>query len=104
MHYSFSSVGLELKDKQLKLFKKISVQEIIVLTYFLLLYPLATSSQVTKPKTKLVVTEKKEYPITTNFPSSLETLSVNGINLKKLDSRMMKLRLLVSLDLVNLLT
>ena len=38
----------------------------------------ATTNQVKKPKTKLIVTEKKEYPITTNFPSMLETLVATG--------------------------
>ncbi len=61
----------------------------------------ATTTQVTKPKTKLIVTEKKDYPISTNFPSTLETLVVTGINLKRIDSRMMKLRQLVSLDLTG---
>ena len=38
----------------------------------------ATTNQVKKPKTKLIVTEKKDYPITTNFPSMLETLAATG--------------------------
>ena len=45
------------------------------------------------------ITSRKDYPITTNFPSSLETLLVVGCNLKKVDSRMLKLRNLMVLDL-----
>jgi hypothetical protein len=52
-----------------------------------LFFLLASTSQVTKSKTKLVVTDKKEYPITTNFPCTLETLVVTAINLKKIDTR-----------------
>jgi len=59
----------------------------------------ASLSQVTKPKEKLVIVDKKEYPITKNFPSSLTELKVNNINLKKFDSRMLKLSRLVVLDL-----
>jgi hypothetical protein len=39
---------------------------------------LATTAQVVKPKTKLMVTEKKDYPITTSFPPTLESLGVIG--------------------------
>lgn len=34
-------------------------------------------SQIEKPKTKLVVSSKQEYPITTAFPYTLETLRVS---------------------------
>ena len=40
----------------------------------------ATTSQVTKEKTKLVITNKKDYPITTNFP---HTLKVNDWSSKQ---------------------
>lgn len=33
-------------------------------------------SQIEKPKTKLVISSKQEYPITTAFPYTLETLRV----------------------------
>lgn len=36
-------------------------------------------SQVEKPKTKLVITCKKDYPITTAFPYTLETLRVRSL-------------------------
>ena len=34
----------------------------------------ASLTQVTKPKEKLIIFEKKDYPITKNFPSSLTEL------------------------------
>lgn len=48
---------------------------------------------------RLTITEKKDYPITTSFPHTLEALQVVGINLKKFDSRILKLRHLLHLDL-----
>jgi hypothetical protein len=45
---------------------------------FFFFLSLATTAQVVKPKTKLMVTEKKDYPITTSFPPTLESLSVIG--------------------------
>ena len=59
----------------------------------------ASLSQVTKPKQKLIIREKKDYPITKNFPSSLEELRIQGINYKKLDSRIFNLSKLTILDL-----
>jgi len=59
----------------------------------------ATTSQVTKEKTKLVITNKKDYPITTNFPHTLKELRATDINLKRVDTRMFKLKSLSVLDL-----
>lgn len=59
----------------------------------------ASLSQVTKPKEKLIICDKRDYPITKNFPASLSILRVNDINLKKFDSRMLKLSQLTILDL-----
>ena len=59
----------------------------------------ATVSQVSKPKEKLVIVEKRDYPITKNFPCTLTILKINGINLKKFDSRILKLSQLTLLDL-----
>ncbi|XP_027217195.2 leucine-rich repeat protein 1 [Penaeus vannamei] len=56
-------------------------------------------SQVEKPKTKLVITCKKDYPITTAFPYSLETLRVNDVDLTRVENRIMKLKRLQILDL-----
>ena len=59
----------------------------------------ACSNITEKLKTKLTVTSKKDYPITSNFPSSLEYLMVTGCNLKRFDSRMLQLRNLTVLNL-----
>ena len=61
----------------------------------------ATLKQVTKPKTKMVITSRKEYPLTAGFPSSLETLTIVNVNLKQIDKRILKLRSLTALDLCN---
>ena len=61
----------------------------------------ATLKQVTKPKTKMVITSRKEYPLTAGFPSSLETLTIVNANLKQIDKRILKLRYLTALDLCN---
>jgi LRR-repeat protein 1 len=59
----------------------------------------ASARQVAKPKTKMTITEKKDYPITSGFPGSLEILTAVGLNLKKFDSRLLKLRHLTTLNL-----
>jgi len=59
----------------------------------------ATSSQVTKEKTKLVIVNKRDYPITSSFPHTLKELRVNDVNLKRVDTRMFKLKSLTVLDL-----
>jgi len=52
-----------------------------------------------KPKTKLSVSSRNEYPVKNGFPVSLETLTINRCNLKRFDSRILKLHLLTILDL-----
>ena len=59
----------------------------------------ASTSQVAKTKTKLVITNKRDYPITTSFPSTLEHLACHDTNLKRVDSRILKLKHLTHLDL-----
>lgn len=59
----------------------------------------ASSKNVEKPKTKLIISTRKDYPLTTNFPSRLEFLQVSQCRLKKVDSRILKLHYLVELDL-----
>ncbi|OWF38646.1 leucine-rich repeat protein 1-like [Mizuhopecten yessoensis] len=59
----------------------------------------ASGKNVEKPKTRLVINSRKEYPLTTNFPSRLEFLHVSQCRLKKVDSRMLKLHCLVELNL-----
>ncbi|XP_059815414.1 leucine-rich repeat protein 1 isoform X2 [Hypanus sabinus] len=59
------------------------------------------TSEVEKPKTKMVITSRKDYPITTNFPYSLEFLQVSFCKLARVDMRMLCLRRLRKLDLSN---
>ena len=70
----------------------------------------ASIGQVYNLKEKIIINDKKDYPIRENFPkciprqnfpSSLKELRVNGINLKKFDNRMLKLSRLVVLDLAD---
>ena len=74
-------------------------------------------NQIRRPKEKMVISEKIDYPtiqgpcnyllqecvcnytITKNFPFRLKELKVNGINLKRIESRILKLMWLVVLDL-----
>jgi len=58
-----------------------------------------STKQAAKLRSKLVITSRSAYPITTSFPPALETLCVNGCLLRKVDSRIMKLSRLVCLDL-----
>lgn len=60
-----------------------------------------TTKQAAKLQSKLVITSRSAYPVTTSFPPALETLCVNGCLLRKIDSRVMKLSKLVSLDLCD---
>jgi len=57
------------------------------------------TKQAAKLRSKMVITSRSAYPITTSFPPALETLCVNSCLLRKVDSRIMKLSKLVSLDL-----
>ena len=61
----------------------------------------ASARQVEKPKTKLSIVTRKDYPLTTNFPSSLEYLQVMQCTLKRIDSRILALKHLKVLDLSN---
>ena len=58
-----------------------------------------STKQAAKLRSKMVITSRSAYPITTSFPPALETLCVNGCLLRKIDSRIMKLSKLVSLNL-----
>jgi len=64
------------------------------------LQPVSTK-QIEGPKKKMVIQKRSEYPSTTGFPASLQNLSICGIRLARIDSRVMKLYNLVSLDLSN---
>ena len=59
----------------------------------------ASHSQVTKEKTRLIITNKKDYPITATFPHALVELRATSINLKRIDSRIFRLHSLAVLDL-----
>lgn len=61
----------------------------------------AKTSQVERPPTKMVVLNRKDYPITTNFPKSLESLQIMHCKLTKVDSRILGLKNLRCLDLSN---
>ena len=70
----------------------------------------ASPSQVYNLKEKMMISERKSYPIKENFPShsssfrrnfptNLTELKINEINLKKIECRILKLNRLVTLDL-----
>lgn len=54
-----------------------------------------------KPKKKLTIVSKKDYPLTSNFPYSLEQLQVSYCKLSRVDMRMLSLKCLRKLDLSN---
>ncbi|XP_072284332.1 leucine-rich repeat protein 1 [Pyxicephalus adspersus] len=62
---------------------------------------LAKTSEIEKPRTKLIITCKKDYPLTKNFPYSLEHLQVSFCKLARVDMRMLCLKKLQKLDLSN---
>nr|XP_056708218.1 leucine-rich repeat protein 1 [Euleptes europaea] len=57
------------------------------------------ASEVEKPKTKMMITSRKEYPLTRNFPYSLEHLQASYCKLARVDMRMLCLKSLRKLDL-----
>ena len=61
----------------------------------------ASTKQVSKLREKLMITEKKDYPIITSFPSSLKILKIIDINLKLFDKRILALSHLVVLELTE---
>uniref|UniRef100_A0A1A8LRU4 Leucine rich repeat protein 1 n=1 Tax=Nothobranchius pienaari TaxID=704102 RepID=A0A1A8LRU4_9TELE len=52
-------------------------------------------------KKKLTIMSKKDYPLTSNFPYSLEQLQVSYCKLSRVDMRMLSLKALCKLDLSN---
>ncbi|XP_010877801.1 leucine-rich repeat protein 1 [Esox lucius] len=56
---------------------------------------------VEKPKKRLTIVSKKDYPLTSNFPYSLEQLQVSYCKLSRVDMRMLSLKALRRLDLSN---
>ncbi|KAM4690632.1 leucine-rich repeat protein 1 [Rhinophrynus dorsalis] len=61
----------------------------------------AKTADIEKPRTKMFITSKKDYPITKNFPFSLEHLQVSYCKLARFDMRMLCLKRLQKLDLSN---
>ncbi|XP_073466502.1 leucine-rich repeat protein 1 [Aquarana catesbeiana] len=61
----------------------------------------AKTSEIEKPRAKLIITCKKDYPLTKNFPYSLEHLQVSFCKLVRVDMRMLCLKRLQKLDLSN---
>ncbi|KAK7141807.1 hypothetical protein R3I94_011483 [Phoxinus phoxinus] len=61
----------------------------------------ARARDVEKPKKKLSVLSKKDYPLASSFPFSLEQLQVSYCRLTRVDMRMLVLRSLRRLDLSN---
>ncbi|CAH1791746.1 unnamed protein product [Owenia fusiformis] len=59
----------------------------------------ASLKSVEKPKSRMTILSKKDYPLTSNFPSSLTYLAIQQCTLKKFDSRILNLKQLVVLDL-----
>ncbi|XP_048736879.1 leucine-rich repeat protein 1-like isoform X2 [Ostrea edulis] len=59
----------------------------------------ASNKGIDKPKTKLSVTSRKDYPLTKSFPSQLEHLHISQCRMKKIDSRIFQLKRLQHLDL-----
>lgn len=59
------------------------------------------AKDVEKPKKKLIIMSKKDYPLTSCFPYSLEQLQVSYCKLARVDMRMLSLKLLRTLDLSN---
>uniref|UniRef100_A0A672I9X2 Zgc:77287 n=1 Tax=Salarias fasciatus TaxID=181472 RepID=A0A672I9X2_SALFA len=56
---------------------------------------------VEQPKKKLAIVSKKDYPLTSSFPYSLEQLQVSYCKLSRVDMRMLSLKALRKLDLSN---
>ncbi|CAH2327870.1 leucine-rich repeat 1 [Pelobates cultripes] len=61
----------------------------------------AKTSEIEKPRAKMFITCKKDYPITKSFPYSLEHLQVSYCKLARVDMRMLCLKKLQKLDLSN---
>ncbi|NXU55580.1 LLR1 protein, partial [Turnix velox] len=59
----------------------------------------AKTSDVEKPKTKMIITSRRDYPLTKNFPHSLEHLQTSYCKLARVDTRVLCLMKLRKLDL-----
>ena len=61
----------------------------------------ASTKQLSKSKEKMIITEKKDYPIMKSFPTTLKNLKITGINLKYFDKRILALSHLVVLEITD---
>ncbi|NXA14927.1 LLR1 protein, partial [Sapayoa aenigma] len=59
----------------------------------------AKNSEVEKPKTKMIITSRRDYPLTKSFPRSLEHLQASYCKLARIDTRLLCLEGLRKLDL-----
>ncbi|NWQ67940.1 LLR1 protein, partial [Neopipo cinnamomea] len=59
----------------------------------------AKNSEVEKPKTKMIITSRRDYPLTKSFPYSLEHLQTSYCKLARVDTRVLCLKKLRKLDL-----
>ncbi|XP_069493496.1 leucine-rich repeat protein 1 [Ambystoma mexicanum] len=59
----------------------------------------AKTSEIEKPRMKMIITSKRDYPLTKNFPYSLEHLQTSYCKLARVDMRMLCLKKLRKLDL-----
>ncbi|NXP69510.1 LLR1 protein, partial [Ramphastos sulfuratus] len=59
----------------------------------------AKTSEVEKPKAKMIITSRRDYPLTKNFPYSLEHLQTSYCKLARIDTRVLSLKKLRKLDL-----
>ncbi|XP_014676737.1 PREDICTED: leucine-rich repeat protein 1-like [Priapulus caudatus] len=62
------------------------------------LRPVSTA-QMEAPKTRMAITSRKDYPVTSSFPASLQRLTITGCGLRRVDGRIEGLRHLRVLDL-----
>lgn len=95
--YFLQADPLQLKNF-LTLIRKASLGENIDKINLSTLAP-ASNKSVDKPKTKMSVTSRKDYPLTKSFPSQLEYLHISQCRMKKIDSRIFQLKKLLHLDL-----
>ena len=60
-----------------------------------------TNKQLSNLRTKMVISSKSDYPVRDGFPVGLRSLVVSGCSLKRVESRILNLSQLTSLDLSN---
>lgn len=60
-----------------------------------------TPTKVDRPKRKLAIIKRQDYPLKSGFPQSLTWLQVTSCSLRKVDNRILKLKNLQVLDLAN---